>query len=130
MGVIAALAPILIVTSLLWGERAKLPRTMTFLATAHSQKGETASGTISRVGTVAAAPKVLPLGSRLRVIGAGKYSGEYKVVDTGALVKGRHIDIYMRAAAEAKQFGKKRVRVQVLESGVTDAKAEVANRVK
>src|SRR6266851_5305763 len=75
--------------------RARRPRTMTFVATAHSQKGQTASGTSSRVGTVAADPRVLPLGSRIRVEGAGRYSGEYTVVDKGALVKGRHIDIFM-----------------------------------
>ena len=93
------------------------PRTMTFVATAHSQKGRTASGATSHVGTVAADPAVLPLGSRIHVTGAGGYSGEYTVEDTGALVKGRHIDIYMPTEAEAKKFGKRRVSVQVLQRG-------------
>jgi 3D (Asp-Asp-Asp) domain-containing protein len=90
---------------------------MTFLATAHSQKGLTASGTTSHVGTVAADPAVLPLGSRIHVTGAGRYAGEYTVADTGASVKGRHIDIYMPTQAEAKKFGKQRVRVQIRHRG-------------
>lgn len=97
--------------------KAAQPGTMIFIATAHSQKGQTASGTTSHVGTVAADPAVLPLGSRIHVTGAGRYTGEYTVADTGALVKGRHIDIFMPTQAEAKKFGKQRVRVQVRQSG-------------
>jgi 3D (Asp-Asp-Asp) domain-containing protein len=92
----------------------------TFVATAHSLEGRTASGTTSRPGTVAADPKVLPLGSRIRVQAAGAYSGDYTVVDTGPLVKGRRIDIYMRSNREARRFGRKRVKVQVLERGHPD----------
>jgi 3D (Asp-Asp-Asp) domain-containing protein len=98
------------------------PRTMTFIATAHSQKGQTASGTTSHVGTVAADPAVLPLGSRIHVTGAGSYTGEYTVADTGTAVKGRHIDIYMPTHAEAKKFGKRRVRVQIRQRGETSGK--------
>lgn len=98
------------------------PRTMIFIATAHSQKGLTASGTTSHVGTVAADPTVLPLGSRIHVTGAGVYTGEYTVADTGALVKGRHIDIFMPTQAEAKKFGKQRVKVQIRQRGGETAK--------
>jgi 3D (Asp-Asp-Asp) domain-containing protein len=87
------------------------------LATAHSVEGITASGTWSRPGTVAADPAVLPLGSRIRVVGAGNYSGEYSVEDTGSKVIGRHIDIYMPTNREAKRFGKQRVRVYILSEG-------------
>jgi rare lipoprotein A len=86
-------------------------------ATAHSVEGITAAGTWSRPGTVAADPAVLPLGSKIRVSGAGNYSGEYSVEDTGSAVKGPHIDIYMKSNAEAKQFGKQRVTVVVLQYG-------------
>src|SRR5690242_171338 len=66
-----------------------------FIATAYSQRGQTASGAMTRVGLVAADPSVLPLGSVIQVRGAGPYSGNYTVADTGALVKGRHIDIFI-----------------------------------
>jgi 3D (Asp-Asp-Asp) domain-containing protein len=92
-------------------------RTLRMSATAHSIEGESASGAETRVGTVAADPRVLPLGSRIRVRGAGGYSGVYRVIDTGRAIKGNEIDIYMRSAAEAKKFGRQRVTVQVLEWG-------------
>ena len=116
---ILALLAISFLTSTISLARSKAaqPRIMTFIATAHSQKGQTASGMTSHVGTVAADPAVLPLGSRIHVTGAGRYAGEYIVADTGALVKGRHIDIYMPTAAEAKRFGKQRVRVQIRQRG-------------
>ena len=62
-------------------------------------------------GTAAADPAVLPLGTVIRVAGAGPYSGQYLVKDTGNKVNGRHIDIYMPTVAEAKRFGRKRVSV-------------------
>jgi 3D (Asp-Asp-Asp) domain-containing protein len=112
---ILALLVISLVTSTMSLARSKAaqPKTMTFIATAHSQKGQTASGMTSHIGTVAADPAVLPLGSRIHVTGAGRYTGEYIVADTGALIKGRRIDIYMPTKAEAKRFGKQRVRVQI-----------------
>jgi 3D (Asp-Asp-Asp) domain-containing protein len=59
----------------------------------------------------------LPLGSRVRITGAGAYSGAYVVKDTGPAVKGREIDIYMRSGEEARKFGRRRVTVHVLEWG-------------
>jgi 3D (Asp-Asp-Asp) domain-containing protein len=92
-------------------------RPLSVMATAHSVEGETAAGTRSRPGTAAADPRVIPLGSRIRVQGAGKYSGEYSVEDTGRAIKGREIDLYMKSDAEAKRFGRQPVTVTVLESG-------------
>jgi 3D (Asp-Asp-Asp) domain-containing protein len=96
---------------------AAAPVTRVFVATAHSQEGRAASGEHSRVGTVAADPKVLPLGSLILVSRAGKYSGRYKVIDTGPGVKGRRIDIYMASDREARRFGRRRVGVRVLRHG-------------
>jgi 3D (Asp-Asp-Asp) domain-containing protein len=86
-----------------------------FSASAYSVEGETASGKQTREGrTVAADPKVLPLGTKIEVSGAGSYDGVYVVQDAGRTIKGREIDIFIDAPAEAKQFGKKNVRVRVL----------------
>lgn len=85
-----------------------------FTATATSIAGLTANGRPAHKGTVAADPAILPLGSRIRVTGAGRYSGVYRVTDTGPGVKGRMIDIYVRSASEAKRFGRKVVTVHVL----------------
>jgi 3D (Asp-Asp-Asp) domain-containing protein len=101
---------------------AKPPPTevQTFSATAYSIEGKTASGAQTRKGVVAADPKILPLGSRIRVSDAGTYDGEYVVHDTGPAIKGREIDIYVASDAEAKRFGRRSVKVEVLSRGVTD----------
>jgi 3D (Asp-Asp-Asp) domain-containing protein len=96
--------------------KAEVPAT-SFEATAYSIEGETASGAQTRKGIVAADPKVLPIGSRVRVRGAGQYDGEYTVTDAGPEIKGREIDIYIANNAEAKRFGRKKVSVEVLERG-------------
>src|ERR1035438_10127378 len=88
-----------------------------FIATAYSVEGTGASGKWSHPGTVAADRKVLPLNSRIRVYGAGRYSGDYTVEDTGGKVDGHHIDVYMPSQADAKKFGRQRVRVVVLKYG-------------
>jgi 3D (Asp-Asp-Asp) domain-containing protein len=93
---------------------AELP---SFEATAYSVEGQTASGAQTRAGIVAADPNVLPMGSRIRVRGAGHYDGEYTVKDTGREIKGREIDIYIANDTEAKRFGRKSVTVEVLERG-------------
>ena len=86
-----------------------------FTALAYSIAGKSADGSQSCKGTVAADPKVLPLGSRIRVSGAGTYSGEYTVVDSGGKIKGNVIDIYMSSVAEARKFGRKEVEVEILQ---------------
>ncbi|MBV8731825.1 MAG: 3D domain-containing protein [Acidobacteriia bacterium] len=88
-----------------------------FIATAYSVEGTGASGKWSHPGTAAADRAVLPLNSRVRVYGAGRYSGEYTVEDTGAKVDGHHLDIYMPSRAEAKKFGRQRVKVVILAYG-------------
>ena len=90
---------------------------MRFEATANSVDGITHKGTVTHEGIVAADPTVLPMGSRIRVTGAGPYSGIYVVTDTGGKVIGRHIDIFLNSHVEAKQFGKKMVTVRVLSYG-------------
>jgi 3D (Asp-Asp-Asp) domain-containing protein len=83
-----------------------------FKATAYCLKGRTASGAMVRKGIVAADPKVLPLGSTI-TISAGQYSGTYLVADTGGLVKGKQIDIWVASCSEAIRFGKRSIKVVV-----------------
>jgi len=80
-------------------------------------EGTGASGKWSHPGTVAADRTVLPLNSRIRIYGAGRYSGDYTVEDTGGKVDGHHIDVYMPSQTEAKKFGRQRVKVVVLKYG-------------
>jgi 3D (Asp-Asp-Asp) domain-containing protein len=87
-----------------------------YLATAYSLRGKTASGRMVSRGLIAADPRVLPLGSRVRVEHPG-YSGEYLVADTGGAIKGRHIDIWIPSSREAMRFGKRTVKLTVLSYG-------------
>jgi 3D (Asp-Asp-Asp) domain-containing protein len=89
----------------------------TYRATAYAQSGVTASGEITHRHVVAADPDILPLGSRIKIRRAGRYSGEYVVADTGAKIQGRRLDIYMPSEAACKKFGTKLVRVRVIQVG-------------
>jgi 3D (Asp-Asp-Asp) domain-containing protein len=84
-----------------------------FTATAYCLKGRTALGHGVRRGVIAADPRILRLGSRIN-LGAGSYSGEYLVSDTGGAVKGRKIDIWMPSCAEARRFGRRTVSINPL----------------
>ena len=87
-----------------------------FQATAYCLKGRTASGVNTRPGVIAADPRVLPLGTIVH-IQAGRYTGTYTVLDTGGLIKGRLIDIYLADYGEAKKFGRRQIKVRVLSRG-------------
>jgi 3D (Asp-Asp-Asp) domain-containing protein len=84
-----------------------------YIATAYSLRGRTASGRYVSQGVIAADPRVLPLGSRVR-LEAGPWSGEYLVADTGGAIKGRKIDIWTPSSREAMRFGRRKVKLTVL----------------
>ena len=92
-------------------------RSPKFNATAYTVGGKTASGDKAKPGVVAADPKVLPLGSRIRVKDGGELSGEYVVKDKGRKIKGHKIDVYVHGEKRAKDIGKKPVHVDVLQYG-------------
>lgn len=87
-----------------------------YIATAYSLRGRTASGQMVAKGLIAADPRHLPLGTRVR-LEAGSYSGEYVVADTGGLVRGRRIDIWTPSSREAMRFGRRTVKLTVLSLG-------------
>jgi 3D (Asp-Asp-Asp) domain-containing protein len=114
-----------------------------YVATAYALKGETASGQIVHRHVVAADPDVLPIGSRIKIRRAGRYSGEYVVADTGEKIQGRRLDIYLPSARACRKFGTKPVKIKVIELGdgtraaakeadkavKTDVKKDVAKQV-
>lgn len=92
----------------------------TFLATGYTSHpsctgewtdGYTATGVKARYGIVAVDPKVIPLKSKLWVEGYGYCRAE----DTGRLINGRKIDLYFNTYWEAKRYGKKRVKVKIIQ---------------
>ena len=84
-----------------------------FTATAYCLQGRTALGHGVRRGIIAADPRLIRLGSRVN-LGAGAYSGQYLVSDTGGGIKGRRIDIWVPSCAEARRFGRRTVTIGVL----------------
>jgi 3D (Asp-Asp-Asp) domain-containing protein len=87
-----------------------------YVATAYSLRGRTASGRPVSKGLIAADPRLLPLGSRVK-LEAGNYSGEYLVADTGGAVRGRRIDIWTPTSREAMRFGRRTIKLTVLSWG-------------
>ncbi|WP_409344883.1 3D domain-containing protein [Paenibacillus sp. MBLB4367] len=99
----------------------------------HPEYGITYSGVKVRkdtFSTIAADPKVFPLGTVLYIPGYG-----YGVVaDTGSKIKGNKIDLYFKTKDQVyQQWGKKTVRVYVLIQGegkVTEAMMDRLNSLK
>jgi 3D (Asp-Asp-Asp) domain-containing protein len=92
---------------------------MELVATAYSPyccrgvDSATALGLRAGYGVVAVDPRVIPLRSRLYIEGYG-----YAIAgDTGGAIKGLRIDLGMDTLRAAKQFGRRAVRVYILEKG-------------
>ena len=87
-----------------------------FQATAYSITGITKSGVPVRSGHVAADPRVIPLGSMIYVA-SPLMCGIYQVTDTGRLVKGKIIDVFIPNYRNCIEFGRRTVKVKVLRYG-------------
>ncbi|HHY60200.1 MAG TPA: DUF348 domain-containing protein [Clostridia bacterium] len=81
-------------------------------ATAYSHTGQrTSTGSWPQRGTIAVDPKVIPLGSRLYVEGYGPGVAE----DVGSAIKGNKIDVFVETEKEARQWGRRKVKVYILQ---------------
>lgn len=98
--------------------RPRLGTEIRFQATAYCKGETTAAGVAVRHGMAAADPRLLPLGSVVRVDTSDtRYSGIWTVLDTGPEVKGRELDLYMWSCNDALAFGRQAVRVTILRLG-------------
>ena len=79
-----------------------------YVATAYCHTGKTASGRQAGYGVIAVDPRIIKLGSKVKINGK-----TYVAADTGGVIKGRKIDIWM-SCSEAKQFGRRKVDLQIL----------------
>jgi 3D (Asp-Asp-Asp) domain-containing protein len=78
--------------------------------------GLTKAGTTPVPGfTIAADPEHFPLGTLLEIEGLGVRM----VHDTGALIKGKVIDLYVCSCRVAREWGRRTVRVRVIHVGGT-----------
>ncbi len=89
-----------------------------FQASAYCKGDVTASGVAPRTGIAAADPDVLPTGSVIQITTLGpRYDGIYTIMDTGPVIRGRLLDLYMWSCDEALQFGRRSAQVIVLRLG-------------
>ncbi len=98
------------------GSTSTVPAVEDFHATAYCVTGINKSGTVTVPGHVAADPKVIPLGSMIYV-DSPLMGGIYQVRDTGELVKGKIIDIFIPSYERCKEFGRRMVKVKILRYG-------------
>lgn len=82
-----------------------------YLPTDGDGHGITATGIAARHGIVAVDPRYLPLGSRLYIPGYGLALA----ADTGSAIIGDKIDLCMEDAGDAWYFGRRGIKVYVLE---------------
>jgi 3D (Asp-Asp-Asp) domain-containing protein len=91
---------------------------MEMSSTGYCLKGLMRTGVRTRDGMAAADPRVLPLGSVVRVSHPdGRPIGVFVVMDTGGAVRGNKIDIYMDSCREAINWGRRPVVAEVLSIG-------------
>ena len=99
------------------GKNAK--RVIVMQATAYDPTAgsKTTMGTRARVGAVAVDPKVIPLGSKLYIESMDGFAsyGYATAEDTGGAIKGNRIDLFYNSNAEANRFGRRNVKVYVLD---------------
>jgi 3D (Asp-Asp-Asp) domain-containing protein len=74
--------------------------------TAYCLNGTTRRGRYVRAGIIATDPRVFPLSRYVELFAEGKYLGRYLVDDTGRLIKGAHIDVWVPTCDEAVRFGR------------------------
>lgn len=79
--------------------------------------GITASGTKARPGVVAVDPNVIPLGTKLYIqsLDGSEDYGFAVAEDTGGAIKGNRIDLFFESHSEALKFGRRNVRVYILD---------------
>ena len=99
------------------GQECQPPDTQAFDSTAYCETGDpTASGKWPREGvTVAVDPDVIPLGSAVMIWGEdGEWMGIYEAQDTGRLIRGRIIDLYIQDYDQCIEYGRQRIYVRVI----------------
>lgn len=94
------------------GDRMNFREAKFMQATAYTYTGyRTATGLNPAVGLVAVDPTVIPMGTRLYIEGYG-YA---RAADTGGAVKGNKIDLFMEEYAQCVNWGRRMVKVYMLE---------------
>lgn len=81
-------------------------------ASAYTGDTITATGDTPRWGTIAVDPKVIPLGSKVYV---PYFDKVFIANDTGGIIRGTMIDIFMKSATNMNNFGRRNLEIVVLD---------------
>jgi 3D (Asp-Asp-Asp) domain-containing protein len=79
--------------------------TTVVLATAYCDSGLTASGIPAQPGVVAVDPRLIPLGTSIRIRLSPFQELTFVAADTGGLIRGGRLDVFMPSCADAIRFG-------------------------
>ena len=108
-------------SSVVPGTNLKYSQVLDFQATAYycepNAWNTTYTGTEARVGAIAVDPNFIPLGTKMYIVSAdGQYVYGYCVAeDTGGAIKGKIVDLYFNTYDECIQFGRRDVKIYILE---------------
>lgn len=95
-----------------WTKKIHLPlkagEPVPVLVTAYCLNGTTRRGRYVRPGIVAADRKLFPLSRYIELYAGEKYLGRFLIDDTGSMIRGAHIDVWVPTCREAKIFGRQR----------------------
>lgn len=83
-----------------------------FELTAYCLTGKMANGDYVHDGAVAVDPNVIPLGAKLRIEGM---KGIYVACDTGEVIKGKKLDIWLKTELTCDTFGRQHRQVWIIE---------------
>lgn len=101
------------------GETLSYSKVISGMGTAYTcvgYTGHTASGTVAEIGKVAVDPNVIPLGTKLYIVSQdGRYVYGYCIAeDTGGLVKGTRVDLYMDTWDDCINFGYRPITIYIV----------------
>jgi 3D (Asp-Asp-Asp) domain-containing protein len=90
----------------------RVVKEMVVESTAYTHTGNTTfTGIWPYEGVVAVDPRVIPLGTKMYVEGYGYATA----ADTGGLIKGNIIDVFMDTHEKAVNWGRRQVKIYILE---------------
>jgi 3D (Asp-Asp-Asp) domain-containing protein len=98
-------------------KRAKVGERVPVEITYYCLQGTTRTDRPTRDGIVAADPRVFPLRRHVELFVRGRSIGNFRVDDTGALVRGHVIDVWVPSCADARRRGRRHGYAVLLKKG-------------
>ena len=98
-------------------ERARAGERIAVSMTAYCLQGRTRRGNLVRDGIIAVDRKLFPLGREVDLFFGRRKYGRFLADDTGGVIKGGIIDVWMADCAAARRFGRRRGYAQLVPLG-------------